>query len=194
MQFLFLWNWSRSSHTPAKGLSLFFLSMCKPGTSQVSHSQNDIDDNKAKSQVATTMTESSFLVEAMVRGYHVYKDIFQNFWPGSFFHCLFSQLLKIVHASVCSTHASLHSNLLCHTKTNNITVSLKCTHTHTHGSTTQLGYTSLQTEVQYLQNEGIFMVKSMQWKETECRWTVSLQHISTTVKLQRGNRQAGIQI
>ena len=31
------------------------------------------------------MMESSFLVEAMVRGYHVYKDSFQNFQPGSFF-------------------------------------------------------------------------------------------------------------
>ena len=31
----------------------------------------NIDDDKAKSQVATTMMESSFLVETMVRGYHV---------------------------------------------------------------------------------------------------------------------------
>ena len=35
----------------------------------------NVDDNEAKSQVVTIMRESSFLVEAMDKGYHVYKDM-----------------------------------------------------------------------------------------------------------------------
>ena len=38
---------------------------------ETSHSQS----TTTKRRVATTMTESSFLVDTMVRGYHVYKDI-----------------------------------------------------------------------------------------------------------------------
>ena len=63
-----------------------------------------------KSQVAITMMESSSLVEAMVRGYHIYKDIFQNFRPGSFFHGFY------VHScqSICEKCENLHPVKISH--------------------------------------------------------------------------------
>ena len=53
--------------------------------------KTDVSDDEAKSQDTTTMTECSFIVEAMVRAPHIHKDIFQKFWPGSFFHSIKEQ-------------------------------------------------------------------------------------------------------
>ena len=59
----YCWYWNLSSHS-------------------VKIDVNDI--NKVKSQVATTMMESSFLVEAMVRGHITFTKTFSKFPAGSF--------------------------------------------------------------------------------------------------------------
>ena len=53
-----------------------------------------IDDDEAKSQVTTAMTESSFLVEEIIRGYHTYKYIFLAWYI--FFFKVADQSMKIV--------------------------------------------------------------------------------------------------
>ena len=45
----------------------------------------EVNDNEVKSQVATTMMESSFLVEAMISGHITFTKAFSKFSAGSFF-------------------------------------------------------------------------------------------------------------
>ena len=56
----YCWYWNLSSHSVKIG----------------------VNDKKAKSQVATTMMESSFLVEAMVRGHITFTKTFSKFTAG----------------------------------------------------------------------------------------------------------------
>ena len=80
------WNMSHLSHTHTNDCHV-----SSPLT-RANLAPNHVDDNGAKSQVATTMTESHFLVEATVRGHHVYKDIF---WPGLFYFQRCKSIVKI---------------------------------------------------------------------------------------------------